>query len=244
MSQTKCPEEYEGLIPTLNNMGYMNTQSEPYNRAFIEYAATCEGPCLEVGAAYGVSTLQALEKGACMIANDLCADHLEVLWQKTPESLRSRLTLMPGAFPDELNIEPKSVDAILSSKMLNFIEPIKIEEAFANVHRWLKKGGKFFLVVATPFIRDYWRFLPQYFENLTNNKRWPGFIEDTVTANPEYAHILPPSVHLMDEQILLPLLTKTGFVIEQVGYSGVPDKHPEEMKGDGREFVGIIARAH
>jgi hypothetical protein len=75
----KQPRSSQGLIVTLNKMGYMLEQPEEYNQAFIEFASSIHPPCLEIGAAYGVSTIPALMKGAYMTSNDLSKEHLDIL---------------------------------------------------------------------------------------------------------------------------------------------------------------------
>ncbi len=53
---------------------------------FIKYAGETEGIVLDIGAAYGVSTIPALQTGATVIANDLDGRHLQILEQNTPSS--------------------------------------------------------------------------------------------------------------------------------------------------------------
>ena len=235
------PEEKDGLVVTLNKMGYMNTQPEPYNQAFINYAASCSGTCLEIGAAYGLSPLSALKKGAKMIANDLSADHLDILWKNTPESLKTRLTLMPGAFPAAITLPDNSIDAVLSSRMLNFIEPDSLPAAIKTIFNWLKPEGKFFLLLGAPYMGNFYRFIPNYLQNKAQNKKWPGLIEDMRAFIPERAEDLHDFINLLDIETIAPLLTQAGFLIEKIGYSGATNAHPDDMRADGREHVGAIA---
>ena len=48
-----------GLIPTLNNTGWMTETLDDYSLAFTEYAGTQQAECLDIGCAYGVATLPA-----------------------------------------------------------------------------------------------------------------------------------------------------------------------------------------
>lgn len=235
------PEEKDALIVTLNKMGYMNTQPEFYNDAFINFSSKCSDPCLEIGTAYGKSTIAALEKGAKIIANDLSADHLEIVFQNTPEHLRKNLTLIQGAFPEALSIEDNSLGAVLSSRMLNFIDPDTLPAAMDNIFKWLKPGGKFFVLVGSPFMHNFFRFLPEYWENKANNTHWPGLLQNIPAYVPERSDDLPYFINLLDIEVVSLLLNNAGFHIEKIGYSGATPLHPQDMRSDGREHVGVIA---
>lgn len=74
------PAIFEGkFINTLNGMGAMTTNLDPFSEAFVEFSGSCDFPVLEIGAAYGIATTAALSKGASVIANDLDQQHLEYL---------------------------------------------------------------------------------------------------------------------------------------------------------------------
>lgn len=235
------PEEKDALIVTLNKMGYMNTQPEFYNDAFVEFSAQCSHPCLEIGTAYGRTAIAALEKGAAIIANDLSASHLEIVLQNTPEHLRKNLTLVPGAFPETLSIEDNSLGAVLSSRVFNFLEPDILPVAIDTIFKWLKPGGKFFMLVSSPFMHNFFRFLPKYWENKSKNIQWPGLLENIPAYVPERSDDLPYFINLLDiEQVSL-LLNEAGFHIEKIGYSGATPLHPQDMRSDGREHIGAIA---
>lgn len=235
------PEQEDALIVTLNKMGYMNTESEFYNDAFVDFSAQCPHPCLEVGTAYGRTAIAALKKGATIIANDLSAGHLEVVLQNTPEHLRKNLTLVPGAFPEVLSIEENSLGAVLSSRMLNFLEPDTLPEAIEKVFKWLKPGGKFFILVSSPYMGNFKEFVPHYLKARAEKKQWPGLLEDMAAYNPGRAQDLPSFMNLLDIEDIALLLVKAGFYIENIGYSAVSSRYPDDVKFDGREHVGAIA---
>ena len=235
------PKEKDALVVTLNKMGYMNAEPEFYNEAFIEFSAQCSDPCLEIGTAYGRTTIAALKKGATIIANDLSADHLDILFQNTPESLRKNVTLVPGAFPDAISIEDNSLGAVLSSRVLNFLEPEILPAAIDKIFKWLRPGGKFFMLVSSPFMHNFFRFLPEYWENKAKNATWPGHLKDIPEYVPERSEDLPYFINLLDMEQVTLLLNDAGFHIEKIGYSGATSLHPSDMRSDGREHVGVIA---
>src|SRR5690606_16142727 len=80
----KQPEIKENFIVTLNQMGYMFIKPEKFMQSFIDFSAEISDPVLDIGAAYGIATLAALEKGACVVANDLDKRHLDILKSKVP----------------------------------------------------------------------------------------------------------------------------------------------------------------
>jgi O-methyltransferase involved in polyketide biosynthesis len=110
------PASVKGWIPTLNKMGYMTERlSEPFSEEFAEFASRIGAPALDVGAAYGVATLEALKRGAHVIANDVEPRHLELLSRRVPEAWKARLTLAPGVFPEGLSFSASSLGAVASA---------------------------------------------------------------------------------------------------------------------------------
>ncbi len=107
MTKLKMPEaEENGFIPTLNQMGYMTSTLDSFSKEFVDYASSNHSQkSLEIGAAYGVATLEALKRGAQMIANDLEEKHLQILRERSPESLRKNLSLHPGRVPEEVTLK-------------------------------------------------------------------------------------------------------------------------------------------
>jgi SAM-dependent methyltransferase len=236
------PETKDALIVTLNSMGYMLSEPEKYNQAFIDFSPHAPGPALEIGAAYGLATIPALEKGAYVIANDLDERHLQILRRKVPSSLLDHLELKPGRMPTDIDFEENSLGAVLASRVLNFLLPEEMGISFEKIFKWLNPGGKFFFLVATPYMGNFRKFLPTYQKRKMAGEKWPGLLEDIPFCTPERAPDLPKFINLLDEDVLTESLTNVGFVIEEIGYSPAIDEHPEEMKLDGREQLGVIAR--
>src|SRR5262245_32852905 len=116
------PEAKAGLIPTLNQMGWMTVGLDAFSQAFVDFAPTAPGPVLDIGAAYGVASIAALNKGARVIANDLDPRHLEILRDNAPSAYARNLSLRPGAFPDELDFEEDSLGGILACRILHFFD--------------------------------------------------------------------------------------------------------------------------
>lgn len=235
------PAEPNGFVPTLNGMGYMTSGLDPYSRAFVDFAPAAPGPALDVGAAYGVASLAALSAGASVLANDLDPRHLAILEQRVPAADRARLTLLPGAFPDGLELAPGSLGAVLVCRVLHFFEGEAIERSAEAVARWLAPGGKAFVVGETPFIGTARAFFPTYETRRRAGDPWPGIVRDVGAHDPKRAGSLPKLMHLLDEAVLRRVFTRAGLVVEKAGTFARPE-FPKDIQLDGRESVGLVAR--
>lgn len=241
MSQIKATlsKEESGLTPTLNNMGYMFDDITEIGENFVRFSETCERPVLDIGAAYGVASLSALERGAKVIANDLDARHLEILKSLTPEHLLPNLKIIPGRFPNAMNFNPETFDAILMSNFIHFLPEDEIVYGATLVHNWLAKDGKVFVLVGTPFVKMATKFLPVYEQRLVEGHSWPAFVEDTSKYLGERAKAIQPFMNYFDLESLKRVFKDVGFTIEWADYIARPE-WPDDMRLDGREQVGLI----
>lgn len=238
---TALPAAREGvLIPTLNAMGYMNTELDRYLEAFAVFAPEAPGRALDIGAAYGIATLAALENGASVIANDLDPRHLDLLLERVPAGQRTRLELRPGRFPEELEFEEGSLGAVLIARVLHFFEGQKIEHSLKKIRRWLAPGGKLFVTVESPYLATWAPFISIFEKNKAAGETWPGWVKvgDVITWAPQ----LPDYMNFMDPEILSRALTDAGFAVEDAAFISRPN-FPSHLRLDGRESVGAIARA-
>ncbi|MDD5630258.1 MAG: class I SAM-dependent methyltransferase [Elusimicrobia bacterium] len=218
----------------------MSAKPDIFSQAFVDFARKAPGPCLDVGAAYGVASLAALRNGASVIANDLDERHLEILRDRAPAEHRDRLTLLPGDFPDKIDFPQGSLGAVLICRVMHFFDGPKIERAAEKVRGWLAPGGKLFVVSETPFLGTTRSFFPTYLERVKAGHPWPGLVENVAVHDPKRADILPPLMHFLDEPTLRRVFTKAGFVIERLEMFARPDYAPD-IQLDGRESIGLIA---
>jgi predicted SAM-dependent methyltransferase len=232
----------ELLVPTLNNMGYMFNPSTPYGEAFLKFSAVSGGPVLDVGTAYGTSTLQVLNNGIKVVANDLEPKHLDILMERVPENLKPLLTLSPGKFPTDVSYKPNSFKAILLSNILHFLKGEEIEMAAQKTFEWLQPGGKVFIIAASPYVGMFQDFTSQFEKNRKNNVKWPGYVPDLkIFKNNTRLGQLPGFMHFFHPEDLKAVFEKAGFEIETAEYFPQP-MWPEDMRLDGRESVGLIVR--
>lgn len=229
-----------GFTPTLNRMGGMTPVLDAFGEAFVAFAPTAPGPVLDVGAAYGVASLAALAAGATVIANDLDPRHLAVLLERAPQVDRDRLTLLPGQFPDGIDLAENSLGAVLLARMLHFLDGPTIIRGLAKLHAQLAPGGKVFGVAVTPYLSKLVPFRPTYEARQAAGDPWPGTVSDVSVYDPEGATALPSEMHFLDETVLRRELEAAGFHVERLEY-GSRAAFVGEMKLDGREMIGFIA---
>jgi SAM-dependent methyltransferase len=237
----KEPEVKNNLVTTLNQRGYMLGKPEYIMQSFIDCSAALSDPVLDIGAAYGVATIPALKRGACVVANDMDARHLEILKSKVPSSLLENLKLNIGKMPHDLDFSENYFGAILASRILSFVDPHLLGHSFSLVYKWLKPGGKLFYLGPTPYTGSFSSFLPTYTERKKENFPWPGYVDDIQLHAPKHAHQLPHFINLIDEDILKRLVSNAGFQILEMTYTPGDEECPEEMKIDSRNFLGAIA---
>lgn len=227
------------FIPTLNRTGYMTTRLDPYSQEFVNYASKSISPVLDIGAAYGVATLAALENGAAVYCNDIEIKHLKIVEELAKQKGFKRLKLVPGSFPRELNFCENKFEAILIARVLHFFDPETLDLSLKLTYKWLKPNGKLFIVADTPYLRNIAKFIPIYERRLKSDEKWPGIMSNPkeYVDNPNF----PNFIHWLDIDILKRELLKHGFIIEKIGYINRLD-YPPDRRLDGRESVGVIAR--
>jgi SAM-dependent methyltransferase len=240
VSKMILPQSENGFILTMNHYVYMLEKPDQYSQAFIDYAISIRGRALDIGAAYGVSTIPALRGGAYVIANDLDERHLTILKERASSSFLNNLILMPGKFSRDISIRNNSLDAVLASGVLHYLEGDELEDAFVKIFKILKPGGKFFFFPSTPYIKLFRKFLPIYKTRKLRGLKWPGLIKDVWIYAPERQGNLPKTINLLDMETLLNLLNQTGFEIEKSSYVEMIG-YPPDIHSDGREYIGTIA---
>ncbi|MCH9756204.1 MAG: class I SAM-dependent methyltransferase [Gammaproteobacteria bacterium] len=248
---TPAPDGSESMIVTMNNQGFMTTKAaDPFSMQFIEAAkqsSVSGGKVLEIGAAYGVATLSALNHGATVFCNDLEPAHLAVAAKEHIKLARGHLVPIPGAFPDEFVFEPKLFDAILIARVLHFFEGEDVVQSLKKARAWLKPGGRLFLVNETPFLSNWRNFLGEYEARKKRGDKWPGLIN-----NPQeyeqgtlFLSSLPPLMHFFDKETLEQALLLAGFEKEniQVEYINRAGQFPPKllMSEKQQESVGCKA---
>jgi len=188
------------MEPTLNGTG----------------AGQTDGEVLDIGCAFGVATIAALEAGGRVTASDLDPRHLEILTRNTPEALRSHLTCVTGQLPN-IDLPDESYDAILCSRVLHFLDGSAIDAS---------------------------KLVPVYEARRKQGNRWPGLmigLENYLPFAPkDRAMDGPPFMNLLDPELLSRTCAEAGFDVQRTSFIDRSD-----FRGlgrmDGRENAGAIA---
>jgi len=225
----------------MNDTGFMFEVLDEYVEDFISYSGTIDDEVLELGAAYGNAVIPALKAGANVRACDIDQRHLDILISRTPEEYRPHLTTEIQKLPNA-GLPENHFGAILCCRVLHFLTGEEIDASVANMFRWLKPGGRVYLIADTPF--GIWRnFIPAWEDNLANGERWPGLMEPAMQYLPYETNsdnAGPPLMNLMSPEILIRACEEAGFMVERASYISRPDfKGSGQM--DGRENCGILA---
>ncbi len=241
-SLPEIPKQWvDGLIPTLNNKGFMFENTDEFAEDFIKLSGESDDEALELGCAYGIASIAALKAGANVTACDMDTGHLKILASRTPENLHSKLTMVTGTLPD-VDLPENHFGTLLCSRVLHFMTGDDIDASIKNMYRWLKPGGKLFLVADTPW--GIWRnFIPTWEKNVANGEQWPGYMEPTVDYLPfpkKDTTTGPPFMNLLSPQLLCRSARAAGFDVRKCSYISREDF---QTKGrlDGRENCGIMA---
>lgn len=231
------------MRPTLNDTGFMFEVLDEYADDFIHFAGRSPDPVLEIGCAFGVATLPALAAGATVTACDLEQRHLDILRENTPPGDRERLTCVQGALPG-VEFPAAAFGAILCSRVLHFLDGAAVDASVRKMFRWLKPGGRLYLVADTPY--GVWRrFIPVFEARLKRGDRWPGImcgIENYLPQRPtDRAVGGPPFMNMMIPDLLARSCREAGFSVERAGFIDRSD-FAGLGRMDGRENAGVLAR--
>jgi len=236
------PWNLPGLRPTLNSTGFMFEVLDDYAGDFIRFAGETDGRVMDVGCAFGVATIKALEAGGRVIACDMAQGHLDELREKTPAGLRNRLECVTGQLPG-IDFPDSCVDAILCSRVLHFLDGAAVDASIRKMYRWLRPGGRLYLVIDTPY--GIWRkFIPVFEARRRRGDRWPGImigLENYLPVVPKDRPVDgPPFMNLMDPDLLRRTCMEAGFEIDHAGFIDRSD-FSGMGRMDGRENAGILA---
>lgn len=231
--------EADGKIATLNQTGFMTPDQNPYNLQFIEFAAQCSVPSLEIGAAYGLTSLPALRRGARLVANDIDERHLLLLREQAPQELRANLTLNKRKFPNEMDFPANSLKGILACRVFHFLSEDEMEQGIEKMKHWLIPGGRVFVVTMSPHHRHLKeKFLPLYLKKVKEGNPWPGIIQNMHEYVPHEAEQIPQFVHVMDTDSLGSAFRRHGFTVIQESLFDYT--RPGAQANDGKGYYGIV----
>jgi SAM-dependent methyltransferase len=229
-------------IPTRNQTGWASNQLNEVSELFVAFCRLATLPVLDIGAAFGIASLAALDAGAIVIANDVAPEHLAAIASKVKTEYACRLTLLPGRFPAQLKFPEASFSAVHASNVLHFLNGPELALGFSLIARWLTPGGKVFVQASTPWQQPFKDFVSEFQSRRDAGADWPGWIDNTA----EYSRHrklgqIPSKLHLLDDFTLRRCAESAGLEVEAVWIYRRRDL-PASLFLDGRECAGLIAR--
>ncbi|MFF9687117.1 amino acid adenylation domain-containing protein [Streptomyces sp. NPDC014623] len=236
--------DFGGMVATLNRTGVMVERLIPYSEEFAQYAGDSDGEALDLGCAYGVASIAALERGARVVALDMEQKHLDILGQRVNDEARQRLSLRQGMLPD-VDFEAGRFTAVHAGRVMHFLAPDDFRLTLRKMYDWLVPGGKVFLSSDSPYF-GYWASKAADYEARRNaGDPWPGYIDD-VAAHFDAAHVAggPPLINTIDPEVFRRECEAAGFVVERAGFFGTVgvDRESYGAPAPDMEHAGVIAR--
>ncbi|WP_423063574.1 class I SAM-dependent methyltransferase [Candidiatus Paracoxiella cheracis] len=232
-----------GLEATNNLYGYMHSMS-PIGQAFVDYSQNKPNkPMLDIGCAYGITTIPCLENGVSVIACDIDSYHLEELKKRAPKRSLSSLKIICKHFPNDLELGENSVSAVIISHVLSFLTKKELLDGFNKLSHWVCKGGKIFILNYTTYHKTLSSFIPDYEKKLKKRKLFAGEIEDKrkYSKHKLINTSVPNRLMLFDKETLTFLLESNDFQIEYMEYiGGTKIGVPQPFCLDGKEWVGCV----
>lgn len=231
-------------IPTNNQMGFMLTKVDSFVQRFIDYAAQDQKNWhLDVGAAFGIATIAALEKGARIIANDIDASHLTVISDRCARRFKNRLQLFLGDIRQEREYPLFSFGSVLFSRVLHFFTGEEIIHCLKNIKKKLRSRGKIFMINETPYFGTAKDFIPIYLQRKAAGKTWPSFLsleEVKIYFDVTKRDFVTNSVLFFDEDVMRYTAKASGFHLEEMGTLDRRGFFPENALYDGRESLWAV----
>lgn len=229
---------------TFNKMGFdiLFNEMTWVAKDFIDFCQLHQNEyVLDVGAGYGFLSHRALSKGVNVISNDIDARHLLYIRNESKSHDKiSKLFLNINSFP-YLDIPENFLKAVILHRVMHFMSGEEIDLGLKNIRRWLKVGGKVYIVVMCAehiVFRD--QVMPEFEQRKKDGDPWPGMYLDVNKHLPDQVYVLPDKLHVMDQEILKKALERHGFEIEKMDYISMR-KFGSEKKRDKKESVGVVA---
>ena len=146
------PPAEDGRIPVYNGDGYASPEPHPLSQEFVEFSPITKYPVLDIGAAYGLTSINALKKGATVICNEKEKKQLEYICHIksiTPEE-KKRLYLKHGSIL-EIDFPQESLGGIHISRVMHFFKPDEVELFFQKAYKWLVPNGRLYIITMSQY---------------------------------------------------------------------------------------------
>jgi SAM-dependent methyltransferase len=235
------PIENNSLIPTLDQQGAIWLYIDEVTQAYLDFAGQ-QKTVLEIAAGYGHIVIRALQGGARKVfANEIDPRQLAIIKARTPPEYLDKLACCLGEFPEFLDFASSSFDAIYNARLFHFFDGERIRTSLDKMYRWLRPGGKVFLVNDAIYRMIFKPLIPIYESRVAAGDTWPGFIEDVRSCIPEDLHPenFPKTMNFLDPHVLNRELNRAGFRVEAADFYPYTGNFAL-ARLDGREIAAAI----
>ena len=215
------PVENNSFIPTLARHGAIWLYIDEITQAYLDFARRTHRTMLEIAAGYGHIVIKALEAGAEKVfANEIDAEQLAIIKSRIPAEYSNKLVCCLGQFPEHFEFPDASFDGIYNARLCHFFTGDRIGASLMKFYRWLKPGGRLFLVNDAVYRTIFKPLIPLYEKRIAAGDEWPGFIRDVGSCIPEYLHpeTFPKTMNFMDPTVLTRELNRAGFKVVTAGF--------------------------
>ena len=146
------PKAEDGRIPVYNGDGYASPDPHPLSQEFVSFSSTVQSPVLDIGAAYGLTSINALKKGATVICNEKEKKQLEYIChiKSITEDEKKRLYLKHGSIL-EIDFPNNSLWAIHISRVMHFFKPNEVELFFQKAYKWFIPNGRLYIITMSQY---------------------------------------------------------------------------------------------
>ena len=210
------PPAEDGRIPVYNGDGYASPEPHPLSQEFVLFASTTQYPVLDIGAAYGLTSINALKKGAKVICNEKEKKQLEYIChiKSITSEEKKRLYLKHGSIL-EIDFPKESLGAIHMSRVMHFFKPNEVELFFQKAYNWLVPNGRLYIITMSQYhYGNPEGFFDYYNNEIKKGTEFPGMINDYKFKDEKYI------LHAIDPVVMLRVANKYGFTCKKIELSG------------------------
>ena len=210
------PPAEDGRIPVYNGDGYASPEPHPLSQEFVLFSSNSKYPVLDIGAAYGLISINALKNGATVICNEKEKKQLEYIChiKSITQEEKKRLYLKHGSIL-EIDFPKESLGAIHMSRVMHFFKPNEVELFFQKAYNWLIPNGRIYIITMSQYhYGNPEGFSDYYNKEIKKGTEFPGMINDYKFKNEKYV------LHAIDPTVMVRLANKYGFICKKIELSG------------------------
>ena len=213
------PPAEDGRIPVFNGDGYASPNPHPLSQEFVSFSSTIKSPVLDIGAAFGLTSINALKKGATVICNEKEKKQLEYIChiKSITDEEKKRLYLKHGSIL-EIDFPNNSLGAIHISRVMHFFKPNEVELFFQKAYNWLIPNGRLYIITMSQYHYANPKGFSEFYNNvIKKGVEFPGMINDYKFKDEKYV------LHAIDPVVMMRVGNKYGFICKKIELSGGKD---------------------